>query len=817
MSGGSFFEVLVPAKVGVNANIWTVPSIVDKLTEFLSVADLCSFAQVSRACRDAVYRECLWEVRLQNVNVLGKAERTGPCEPLQPLTAFDAFEYPKTHPRIGCVDLFRCLGPLYYDLVLSSGTPMAFRRFRDPIDQAKLLGQLRIFSNIDPLEDNHEDNISKLTSTIDLFESAALSEFETGLDQNQLSDKVKKYASVLITLNGGDSCVQLFSQKHPLVVNEPKEQASSFIVESSKLDTAKLRAYLKKIADKLNEDGAKIDSIFPSTTPVIIPLFERILEDNIMETISSIIEITSKWDPKDYLSVVPQIYSNLMWFKDHLQPCANSGPDFPRVAQSSIDDFYSLYVNSYLDLELESFIDYAETEVEKWSQSMSDQEAATESFLWSNVNKEKDKSDFLSSFKKVLMMPVSAMSPSSPGLKSQGPASSGLRSQNASSSSLNLPFVPSRQSQPSPFPHSIKAVLPPSTELDAMMAVMNNKLEGIKTLFSLELALNLIRSGKESIERMDKFVGMENTHANSQCETVFVELINALGGRHVKRGFDKAIETLNLYDPKQHRKTIQGTEDGEEREGVEPLAIFAELVNIGDLIQQMIHVFFEEELALRHLVDRLDFLSPSVKSKKKFEQMLDDCVANGLSRGIDVLIDQIDFLFVTVQLGSDFCPLPGTGDIGPTTAAKKVVTLLSSHMTLLVGSTEKSVIEVFQQEVGLRFFGSICKHIKRQTINIDGALALISDLNFYYDFILALRQRELVAYFAALKEVGQLFLIDGKDAKALGGALSDMVRFRGVLKPEELLEFVQRRQDWPQVKKDVERVMYGFGIDCLLM
>jgi recyclin-1 len=99
---------------------------------------------------------------------------------------------------------------------------------------------------------------------------------------------------------------------------------------------------------------------------------------------------------------------------------------------------------------------------------------------------------------------------------------------------------------------------------------------------------------------------------------------------------------------------------------------------------------------------------------------------------------------------------------------------------------------------------------------VDGAITLISDLNYYYDYVQSLKQRQILPYFAALKEVGNLFLIDGKDAKALGSTLSDMARFRGVLNSEELLEFVQSRKDWLHVRREVERVMYGFGVDCII-
>jgi recyclin-1 len=45
----------------------------------------------------------------------------------------------------------------------------------------------------------------------------------------------------------------------------------------------------------------------------------------------------------------------------------------------------------------------------------------------------------------------------------------------------------------------------PTTELAAQTAILNSRLERIKTLFSIEVALQLIHMGKESLERLKTF------------------------------------------------------------------------------------------------------------------------------------------------------------------------------------------------------------------------------------------------------------------------------------------------------------------------
>ena len=83
------------------------------------------------------------------------------------------------------------------------------------------------------------------------------------------------------------------------------------------------------------------------------------------------------------------------------------------------------------------------------------------------------------------------------------------------------------------------------------------------------------------------------------------------------------------------------------QDAVGPLLTFLELVHIGDLIQQMVDVFFNQEVVYSRpdprantqagMIDRTDFLNPVVKEKKNFEQKtIDVHVAAGLNKGIDV-------------------------------------------------------------------------------------------------------------------------------------------------------------------------------------
>ncbi|KAH9844531.1 F-box protein pof6-like [Teratosphaeria destructans] len=221
----------------------------------------------------------------------------------------------------------------------------------------------------------------------------------------------------------------------------------------------------------------------------------------------------------------------------------------------------------------------------------------------------------------------------------------------------------------------------------------------------------------------------------------------------------------------------------------------------------MLDVFYAQELVAAHLTDRDDFLDPAVKAKKHFEQMLDERVAAGLNKGIDVLMHEVEHITASTQPPTDFNPGPGPVDnLGPSPTARQVVALIHSHTSMLLGSTDKPMLDVFTQEVGLRLFTLLCKHFKRQRISVDGAVQLIADINHYSAFVASLRQKPLLPYFHALRELGQIYL-----AKALAALVADGARYGGVFAAEEVYEFAQRRADWFLVRGEVERAMYGVG------
>jgi recyclin-1 len=86
---------------------------------------------------------------------------------------------------------------------------------------------------------------------------------------------------------------------------------------------------------------------------------------------------------------------------------------------------------------------------------------------------------------------------------------------------------------------------------------------------------------------------------------------------------------MRTYRPAEHEETTS----------VAPLLQFFELAHLGDMIQSMVQVFFDKEMA--PYIDRTDFLNAVMREKKRFENALDDSVAAGLNAGTEVLMNQV--------------------------------------------------------------------------------------------------------------------------------------------------------------------------------
>ncbi|KAH4040167.1 hypothetical protein HBH98_035660 [Parastagonospora nodorum] len=710
--------------------------------------------------------------------------------------------------------VYGALAPYYFDLSRSTShtDPILFRTYRDPEQQAHMLAQLKTFAKSDYAQGWYQRE-EKLDTMIGIFENAVLREFEQGYAEKDFEGRMKRFANVLVALNGGAACLDSFIHNHPLMLEKEKLGNPTDCLQhfgANQLSLQPSHDFFHGLAVALNEEAGVIDRVFPPTVDVMQPFLDRVAEDIISEYLTTLLDEAHDISIEVYLKAIAGVFDQALQLAISLKSTRASPPTFQEDTVKTISRCFEQHIDLYLQEELAFFTRKSAAEVDIWEKRLADEEQTTETFYMANVNRKAVKQDFLASFKKVVMMPVNVLPTIGGSTTKPAP--------NPSMANGSVTLEPtSRSGTPVPGDRAPSPrVEAPTTELAAKAAIMNSRLEGIRSLFSIEVALNLTHMAKSSLERAARFVrlgGQSGEEAKEQSEQIFINLVQILGNRHMKLGFDKAVSHLADYKPREvadHSK-----------EGVAPLVAFLELVNVGDLIQQMVEVFYYQELVAGNLTDRDDFLSLASKEKKRFESMLDERVAAGLNKGIDVLMDEVEYLCGTIQQPSDFNPPVGPKgvvemfDIGPSEAATRIVDIVSSHTNMLVGSTDKNVLDVFNQEVGVRLFAALCKHLKRQRISVDGAIKLISDMNAYYSYIVSLRNKSLMQYFAALRELSQIYLIDPKEAKEIATIIADTDRYKGIFRAEEVYEYAERRADWYQIKGAVEKQMYGVG--CMVM
>lgn len=629
--------------------------------------------------------------------------------------------------------IYGALAPFYLDAIQckSHTDAIVFRTYRDPGHQAKMLSQLVRFAKSD-ISQGWQLREEKLDELESAFENAVSREFEQGLETGDVEGKMRKYAGVLVDLNGGQRAIDRFVGRNAIItgsrnLGNPMDCINQSM--SGGISLQESHTFFSHLSAAFNAQAIIIDRVFPPSVDVVVELLRRVGKDVLAEYLTTLFDEAHQRNIESYLKAVSGTYEQALNFAKSLQPTQTSGDEFYETLDRIIANAYEPHIDLYLNEELDFFKLRSDTELGNWERQLSEQDASMQSLFMSNVNRQADKRDFLSSFKKVVMMPVNVL----PSFGSKPATAKAL----VNGDSLEAPQLVASQASSRPSTPSIADASPlgaartstpepPTTELAAKAAIMNSRLEGIRSLFSIEVALNLVHAAKSGIERAAAFVRLEGQlgkDARTQCEAIFVLLLQTLGSRHIKAGFDQAVEHLSAYNPREASEHSQP--------GVAPLVTFLELVNVGDLIQQMLDVFYEQTLIATGLTDRSDFLDPAVKEKKRFEQMLDERVAAGLNKGIEALMAEVEFLCATTQTGDDFNP-GASGDahnrvidVGPSTTATQVIDVVSSHTKMLVGSTEKNMLDVFNQEVGLRLFAALCKHLKRQRVSVDGSVKLI--------------------------------------------------------------------------------------------
>ncbi|KAF9357427.1 F-box protein: endocytic membrane traffic, recycling ReCYcling 1 [Mortierella sp. NVP85] len=755
------------------------------------------------------------------------------------------------------------LWPYYVDFREANQDCRVIREFgKNVLDVARMLSRLLSFSKA-PLTDDFEHINENLHGTCEYFENRCLHLFEVAYDSKNIPE-MAKYAGVLLDLNGAQACIQIFIQKNGIFFDnnyEPGENLKQYEIwfsqpivvreNTSFPEFTPTRLFMEFTEMEFKKQAVIIHEVFPEEADVLYTFTERVFEDVISEYCSQLFDLCSMRDKLLYLKSVPTAYRYL----EHLENMLIKMEPI-HVPQFRLEKLlarvFAPWLEQYLKQEQDWVQKSCKDQIDKYERQKESNKG--ESTRMNPRNREVFKRNFIKGFRNVLTLPykisssivaaTTSSSASSPGpsstatpVLSPAPSSSStltistslsappksnnrfsIRSITSFSGGSNSASSPTVTSAPeTPTTVSSSTFIPDRKSFSVasdgdsvksghggvdQVVTAQDVQEEMNSLLSVELALTLIHLDKDALLRLGAFAGLGGVlggRVQKTIESVFIALLKSLGQSHIKVGFEAAIQQLSRYRP----VTTHGS-------GVTPLMDFFELVHVADLILQMVQMYYAEEMC-KH-IDKMDFLNEANKEKKAFERMIDDGVAAGLDKSIEVLIGQVEYILATMQLPTDYNPDENTDiELQATRACREAITCLTTHTKMLVGCTDKHTLDVFFQELGLRLFNCLTKHLRSNIVSAQGGFVLICDLNRYYDFIVTLKQPMLTPNFLALKELGNIFIIQSPaDLKQL---IHDMQRFGGILRVEDVFEFAEMRSDWKTIQRIVERDR----LECIVM
>ncbi|KZT40123.1 hypothetical protein SISSUDRAFT_983859 [Sistotremastrum suecicum HHB10207 ss-3] len=567
--------------------------------------------------------------------------------------------------------------------------------------------------------------------------------------------------------------------------------------------------FMAYIMHSIREDGDIVVRVFPPASGVLLAFSTRLANEVVSEYIISLLTRAREISNLVFLQATAASFVQAWKMVDSIME-TDAGTKSVTTTQAE-DVVYRMFetnMDEYLDEEIESLRLALDAICRDWEAKVYASANATSGtqFL-SSQNPAQVKRNVLASFTNVLLMPVTIVPRVGAFVATSGTAAAN------SIAMLN----PQRWTGASR-PQSSQINLASNSETTANLSVEDGSktasagdsvgFERLQLLLSLDVSLEIIHAARESLKRAETFQGYPGRYGHRVRETIeelFILMLQTLSERHILSGFSIATEQMRTYKPAEHEETAS----------VAPLMQFFELVHIGDTIQSMIQVFFDKEMAPH--IDRTDFLNGVVREKKHFENILDESVAKGLNAGTEVLMNQVEHIIWTRTEPREYYPQEGAHmELGPTKGCTEAITCLEKHCKLLKGSTNKEVLEVFYQEVGIRLHGILQKHLKRQIISLEGGFQVIADLNAYHAFIASLKVPAITSDFANLKMLGHVYIVS--DAKDLAQIVRDVARYGGSFRPEDIYEFIQRRSDWKKIEKTVDKTMYNlsFKEDCII-
>ncbi|CAG8737239.1 2072_t:CDS:2, partial [Cetraspora pellucida] len=173
--------------------------------------------------------------------------------------------------------IYIALLPYYVDFRTKRKDSRLFKEYTDPSDQAKMLARLTDFGRLNVTYDSDEIN-SVLRTIVEYFENSALHHFELAYDAHNLNE-MKKWATMLLSLNGGITCIQVYIQKNSIFFDYLYDPMDNFVqipsLSNEELNFTPMSEFFSYVEDELKTQAPLIDKIFPPNTGVFHSFAER--------------------------------------------------------------------------------------------------------------------------------------------------------------------------------------------------------------------------------------------------------------------------------------------------------------------------------------------------------------------------------------------------------------------------------------------------------------------------------------------------------------------------------------------------------------
>jgi len=214
--------------------------------------------------------------------------------------------------------------PYYIDFRHKRKDSRLFKEYFDQRNQAKMLAKINNFGKINITSDSDRIN-SALETVIEYFENSALHHFELAYDSHNISE-MQKWAHILLDLNGGNSCIQVFIQKNSIFFDHLYNPEENFINMSSSsppkspttlstmsdLSYQPLKEFFIYIEEELKRQATLIEQVFPHDADVFFTFTERVVEDVVSEYISTFLKLSHDHDILLYLKSVVIAYNRCL-------------------------------------------------------------------------------------------------------------------------------------------------------------------------------------------------------------------------------------------------------------------------------------------------------------------------------------------------------------------------------------------------------------------------------------------------------------------------------------------------------------------------